>query len=375
MARRGRHPDLARRAREPRRGRRARLGDPGRRRRRRASRSATARSSSATRRSAPGDVITIDGGDRRGLRGRRRRRDRGRARGDDAPRVGRASSGSRSAAGDEAAARRCAVATTQRQPGDAGRLPPGDRHQGLRAGRQRSPTSLSPRPTTSSRSSTRWSRTAWSAPSAGALPPDRGGVASASPTLLADERAAWGVDAAGAALDAFLALDQRMKDIVTAWQMRDVDGAQVVNDHADADYDRAVLDRLAALHADAVAWLDAARDRRPRGSPATAQRLGRAAAQARGRRRPLRRLTARRQLPRHLVRAPRGPHPARRPHPRGRGRRRPRLRARSRLSGAGGPCPRPRATRRRPPAASRRTPAPPPPRRGRPRSPAARPAR
>ena len=45
-----------------------------------------------------------------------------------------------------------------------------------------------------------------------------------------------------------------MKDTVTAWQLRDV-AAQVVNDHTDADYDRAVLDRLAALHADAAAWL------------------------------------------------------------------------------------------------------------------------
>ena len=45
-----------------------------------------------------------------------------------------------------------------------------------------------------------------------------------------------------------------MKDTVTAWQLRDP-GAQLLNDHSDAAYDRAVLDRLAALHADAVAWL------------------------------------------------------------------------------------------------------------------------
>ena len=36
-----------------------------------------------------------------------------------------------------------------------------------------------------------------------------------------------------------------MKDIVTAWQIRDAE-AGVVNDHTDADYDRAVLDRLGA---------------------------------------------------------------------------------------------------------------------------------
>jgi pyruvate,orthophosphate dikinase len=41
---------------------------------------------------------------------------------------------------------------------------------------------------------------------------------------------------------------------VTAWQLRDPD-AQVINDHTDAVYDQGVLERLAALHADATAWL------------------------------------------------------------------------------------------------------------------------
>jgi pyruvate,orthophosphate dikinase len=45
-----------------------------------------------------------------------------------------------------------------------------------------------------------------------------------------------------------------MKDTVTAWQLRDA-GAQVANDHSDAAYDQAVLDRLATLHQDALAWL------------------------------------------------------------------------------------------------------------------------
>jgi pyruvate,orthophosphate dikinase len=73
--------------------------------------------------------------------------------------------------------------------------------------------------------------------------------------LLEAEREAWGADAAVAALDAFVALDHRMKDAVTAWQLRDAE-AQVLNDHSDADYDRSVLDRLAALHADTTTWLD-----------------------------------------------------------------------------------------------------------------------
>ncbi len=65
----------------------------------------------------------------------------------------------------------------------------------------------------------------------------------------------WGVANATAALDAFLALDARMKGTVTAWQMRDVDGTQTFNDHADAAYDARVLGDLAALHADASTWL------------------------------------------------------------------------------------------------------------------------
>ena len=73
--------------------------------------------------------------------------------------------------------------------------------------------------------------------------------------LIAADAERWGAGNATAALDAFLALDVRMKETVTAWQMRDVDGAQAFNDHADAAYDAHVLGELAALHADASAWL------------------------------------------------------------------------------------------------------------------------
>ena len=68
------------------------------------------------------------------------------------------------------------------------------------------------------------------------------------------ETASWGTEAAGAALDAFLELDHRLKDIVTAWQLRDP-AAQVVNDHSDPEYDRSVLERLDALHTDTVTWI------------------------------------------------------------------------------------------------------------------------
>jgi pyruvate,orthophosphate dikinase len=84
-----------------------------------------------------------------------------------------------------------------------------------------------------------------------------------------------------AALDEFHALDARMKEIVTAWQMREVDGEQTLNDHLDAAYDGKVLNDLAALHADASAWLRAMSAALPRYAT-YATRLGRALELARG---------------------------------------------------------------------------------------------
>ncbi|TAK02571.1 MAG: pyruvate, phosphate dikinase [Chloroflexota bacterium] len=72
---------------------------------------------------------------------------------------------------------------------------------------------------------------------------------------IAAATAAWGPDNAVAALDAFLALDRRMKATVTAWQMREIEGEQVINDHADPAHDARVMADLAALHVDADAWL------------------------------------------------------------------------------------------------------------------------
>ncbi len=70
-----------------------------------------------------------------------------------------------------------------------------------------------------------------------------------------DRERTGGEEAWVAALDGFLLLDCRMKDTVTAWQLRDVGGEQVLNDHSDAAYDASVLEQLAAIHADTVAWL------------------------------------------------------------------------------------------------------------------------
>ncbi len=96
--------------------------------------------------------------------------------------------------------------------------------------------------------------------------------------LLAAEQSSWGLDAARAALEAFAVLDHRMKETVTAWQLRDP-AAQVMNDHTDAEYDRGVLERLAALHADVLNWLEPLKSDLPRLAD-YGVRLGRALEQA-----------------------------------------------------------------------------------------------
>ncbi|MFQ5968279.1 MAG: pyruvate, phosphate dikinase [Acidimicrobiia bacterium] len=73
--------------------------------------------------------------------------------------------------------------------------------------------------------------------------------------MIAADRAQWGTEQAEEALDAFVAIDQRVKQVVTAWQMREVDGEQVLNDHSDPDYDSSVLADVGAVHTEAVAWL------------------------------------------------------------------------------------------------------------------------
>ena len=72
---------------------------------------------------------------------------------------------------------------------------------------------------------------------------------------VAQDRAAWGEEMATKALDDLLPLDLRMKEIMTDWQMREVDGQQVLNDHTDDEHDAAVLAKFHALHGDSVAWL------------------------------------------------------------------------------------------------------------------------
>jgi pyruvate, orthophosphate dikinase len=83
-------------------------------------------------------------------------------------------------------------------------------------------------------------------------------------SLVEAERAAWGSDAATTALDAFLPIDHRVKAVVTAWQVRDDQPGQVLNDHADSAYDAAILARLADVHEDTQAWLGGVESAVPR---------------------------------------------------------------------------------------------------------------
>jgi pyruvate,orthophosphate dikinase len=73
--------------------------------------------------------------------------------------------------------------------------------------------------------------------------------------LVAADTSVWGKANAEAALEAFVPFDKHMKAVVTSWQMREVDGQQVINDHSDAAYDAGVLAEVAALHAGVGPWL------------------------------------------------------------------------------------------------------------------------
>ena len=158
--------------------------------------------------------------------------------------------------------------------GVPGRPDPRARHQGIRDRRRAPPTRWLSRPDQVQPLLDDLVVDGLAASMAGAYRLTDTGKARAS-ELVEAERARWGA-AAEAALDAFLALDQRMKETVTAWQLKDPD---VVNDHADPDYDRGVLDRLAALHEEAAAFLDG-NDRRFTRLATYRERLTRALDQA-----------------------------------------------------------------------------------------------
>jgi hypothetical protein len=68
--------------------------------------------------------------------------------------------------------------------------------------------------------------------------------------LLADELERTGTRTAVAgAYREFLQLNHELLSVCTEWQLRDVGGESTVNDHSDAAYDAAVVEKLTALHA------------------------------------------------------------------------------------------------------------------------------
>jgi hypothetical protein len=76
----------------------------------------------------------------------------------------------------------------------------------------------------------------------------------------------------------FLLLNEELLAVCTAWQLRSEGGAPVVNDHSDAEYDRGVVERLAAVDEGVrpiTADLSAALDRYHRYGPRLAGALDR----------------------------------------------------------------------------------------------------
>lgn len=72
---------------------------------------------------------------------------------------------------------------------------------------------------------------------------------------IAEDRNTWTAESAAKALDDLLPFDHRMKQIMTGWQMREVDGEQTLNDHSDAEHDGKVLADFRSLHEDSSVWL------------------------------------------------------------------------------------------------------------------------
>ncbi|MCX2934312.1 MarR family transcriptional regulator [Mycobacterium sp. CVI_P3] len=54
----------------------------------------------------------------------------------------------------------------------------------------------------------------------------------------------------------FGTLNGEFKALCSAWQLREVDGRQEINDHSDALYDQRILDRFSEFHLRAIAALD-----------------------------------------------------------------------------------------------------------------------
>jgi DNA-binding MarR family transcriptional regulator len=97
--------------------------------------------------------------------------------------------------------------------------------------------------------------------------------------LLAEELERSGArDQVDLGYEQFVAVNGELLDVCTAWQLKSVDGAQTINDHADVSYDTATVDRLGAVHATAapvVASLGGALERFSGYGPRLEHALGR----------------------------------------------------------------------------------------------------
>jgi pyruvate,orthophosphate dikinase len=80
--------------------------------------------------------------------------------------------------------------------------------------------------------------------------------------------------------ETFLPINDEVKQIVTDWQMREVDGSLVMNDHSDPSHDEAVIKRLHDTDAKVSAALSSLCDVLPR-FECYSRRLARALAQVR----------------------------------------------------------------------------------------------
>ncbi|MFX0577552.1 pyruvate, phosphate dikinase [Nocardia nepalensis] len=96
--------------------------------------------------------------------------------------------------------------------------------------------------------------------------------------LLEHERAGVDQNVIAAAYDEFCEFNAELKEVITAWQMKD---ASTVNDHSDNAYDAAVLARLTTLHHNVAPLVERIGAIAPRLAPYT-DRLSRAAERMNG---------------------------------------------------------------------------------------------
>jgi pyruvate, orthophosphate dikinase len=94
---------------------------------------------------------------------------------------------------------------------------------------------------------------------------------------LAAERLRIDAARANCLYEQFAEMDMVLKRVIAGWQVREVDGRDVINDHSDADYDAAMRARLWAVHHKAAPLIDDILALAPRLALYRA-RLGRAAA-------------------------------------------------------------------------------------------------